>query len=162
MHVIHVTTKASNLNLLCHLKAFKQCDLLPTVSGSTCTMMIDTAMKFLGKGHGKDKSESSPSETIQLMDHLSRFVSTSHQLIVDLKLRLIDQLVQKDVDEDSLVMETVRAKLLHIIKETLIQCCKVAPGQSKARAKLSNQYHHLKEKFHFTQEVSALSHSRSL
>ena len=124
--------------------------------------MIDTAMKFLGKGHGKDKSESSPSETIQLMDHLSRFVSTSHQLIVDLKLRLIDQLVQKDVDEDSLVMETVRAKLLHIIKETLIQCCKVAPGQSKARAKLSNQYHHLKEKFHFTQEVSALSHSRSL
>ena len=91
-----------------------------------------------------------------------RFVSTSHQLIVDLKLRLIDQLVQKDIDEDSLDMDTVRAKLLQIMKETLIQCCKVAPGQSKARAKLSKQYHHLKERFHFTQEVSALSYSRSM
>lgn len=113
-------------------------------------MMMDTAMKFLGKGQGKDKVDSRPTETIELMDHLSRFVSPSHQLIVDLKLRLIDQVVVQKQPEDE---EKVRGKLLHTMKETLIQCCKVAPGQSKARAKLSKQYHHLKEKYNFTQEV---------
>ena len=118
---------------------------------------MDTAMKFLGKGQGKDKVDSSPTETIELMDHLSRFVSPSHQLIVDLKLRLMDQLVQKQQAEHEFEdKEKVREKLLHIMKEILIQCCKVAPGQSKARAKLSKQYHHLKEKFKFNQEVKII------
>ena len=50
------------------------------VPGSNCSMMIDTAMKFLGKGQGKSESDSTPAETIQLAKHLSRFVTPSHQV----------------------------------------------------------------------------------
>ena len=130
-------------------------------------MMMDTAMKFLGKGQGKDHAESNPSETIQLMNHLSKFVATSHQLMVDLKMRLIHQMIasnsQLQKEENECLDESIiRAKLLAIMKETLIQCCQVAPGQSKARAKLSRQYHQLKEKFSFSPEVKALSYCDNL
>jgi len=126
------------------------------VPGSTCSMMIDTAMKFLGKGQGKSESDSTPAETIQLAKHLSRFVTPSHQLMVDLKLRLVEQCLssgyQDSQDEEG---QKVRSKLLQYMSETMIQCCQVAPGQSKARAKLSNQYHQLKAKFGFKAEECA-------
>ena len=76
--------------------------------------------------------------------------------MVDLKLRLMEQCLssgyQDRQDEEG---QKVRSKLLQYMSETMIQCYQVAPGQSKARAKLSKQYHHLKEKFQFTQEVLA-------
>ena len=80
---------------------------------------------------------------------------TSNQLMVDLKLRLVEQCLssgyQDSQDEEG---QKVRSKLLQYMSETMIQCCQVAPGQSKARAKLSNQYHQLKAKFGFKAEVS--------
>ena len=79
----------------------------------------------------------------------------SNQLMVDLKLRLVEQCLssgyQDSQDEEG---QKVRSKLLQYMSETMIQCCQVAPGQSKARAKLSNQYHQLKAKFGFKAEVS--------
>ena len=83
--------------------------------------------------------------------------------MVDLKLRLVEQCLssgyQDSQDEEG---QKVRSKLLQYMSETMIQCCQVAPGQSKARAKLSNQYHQLKAKFGFKAEVSRNKDSLNL
>ena len=53
-------------------------------------MMLDTAMKFLGQGQGQT---SDPSQTLEIMEHLRRFLSPSHHLMAELKERFVQQIL---------------------------------------------------------------------
>ena len=121
------------------------------ISGESAQMMLDTAMKFLGRGQGKVTADSDPTQTLELMNHLSRFVAQSHQVMVDLKLRLISQVIAQISNNGT--SEIVREKLLGAMKDIFIQTCLICPTQSRVKARLSQQYYQLKTGISLSEEV---------
>ncbi len=96
-------------------------------------MMLDTAMKFIG-------TTSNPEDTLEVMANLARFLPMTNHLMVDLKLRLIDQVL---ADPDK--RQEHEAKAIEFCHELLDLARIVAPGCSKLRGVLSLKFHQLAE-----------------
>ena len=60
-------------------------------------MILDTVMKFVGTGGGSvEKESSTPSQTLEIMAHVKRFLSPTHQILYELKMRYLSQ-IEKQV-----------------------------------------------------------------
>ena len=56
-------------------------------------MEVDTVLKYIGMVKGSDnRDSSSPSETLETMVHMERYLAPTHQILVELKLRFISQI----------------------------------------------------------------------
>lgn len=87
-------------------------------------MMQDTAMNSV---NGKVLH---PSETLDIMTNLERFLPASNHIIIDLKLKLIDQVL-----EDPTFREEYEATAVNYCIEMLNLARNIAPGTSKLRGK---------------------------
>ena len=101
-------------------------------------MMLDTSMKFIGKGSGKTTS---CSETEDILNHLDRFLKPSHHLIQDLKLRFLGQATRTLKNDDTASIELAKKYCQDLLKITNT----INPGQSKLQGQLSNSYHLLED-----------------
>ena len=101
-------------------------------------MILDTSMKFIGRGSKKTRT---CAETEDILNYLQRFLKPSHYLNQDLKLQFLGQTTKTLKNED--VKGVALAKkycqdLLNISKT-------MNPGQSKLQGQLSNSYHLLED-----------------
>ena len=101
-------------------------------------MMLDTSMKFIGKGSGKTTS---CSETKDILSHLDRFLKPSHHLIQDLKLRFLGQATKTLKNDDTASIQLAKKYSQDLLKITKT----INPGQSKLQGQLSNSYHLLED-----------------
>ena len=62
-------------------------------------MMVDTAMKFLGKGSGQT---SNCDDTLEVLGHIQRFLCQTHYLVQDLKMRYIKQALELDGGDEKI------------------------------------------------------------
>ena len=94
------------------------------ISCDMAKMMQDTAMNSV---NGKVLH---PSETLDIMTNLERFLPASNHIIIDLKLKLIDQVL-----EDPTFREEYEATAINYCIEMLNLARNIAPGTSKLRGK---------------------------
>ena len=56
-------------------------------------MQLDTVLKFVGQGDDSGDTDSlSPLKTLETMSQMGRFLASTHQILIDLKLRFISQI----------------------------------------------------------------------
>ncbi|XP_059085622.1 SET domain-containing protein SmydA-8-like isoform X2 [Tigriopus californicus] len=107
-------------------------------------MMLDTAMKFVGKGSGNTQVSG---DTFDVIQHLGRFLRPTHNLIVDLKLRFLNQLLMEvEHDLESRDTAETQEKLAHSLGfglDLLNMAVIVNPGKSRLRGIISDLYHKL-------------------
>ena len=89
--------------------------------------MLDTSIKFLGGNSGSTKT---CQETLEITSHLQRFLLPTHQLLMDLKSRFVEQLLDADADSAEL-LEKGTELCTDLAKIAML----VAPGKSKLRGK---------------------------
>lgn len=97
-------------------------------------MMLDTAMKFIGKGSGNTTVSH---DTFDVIQHLEKFLKPTHNLIIDLKLRFLNQLLMEvERDQESRSSVEVQEKLAHSLRfglDLLNMAVIVNPGKSRLR-----------------------------
>ena len=109
-------------------------------------MMIETAMRFAGQEC--DAGGNRAQHILDLIKNLERFVSPSHQLIVNLKLSLIEEVTSQDENDasvpdadaandvsDSNVKNDNLEKAFSACQELIAVCQLIAPGQSRLKGK---------------------------
>ena len=105
------------------------------ISSDMAQMTLDTVLKFIGEGSGRSAN---PAETVEVMANLVRFLPETNHLMVDLKLRFIDQVLANQderKDHEPLALKYCQ-ELLELARD-------VAPGHSKIRGVLSLRFHQL-------------------
>lgn len=105
-------------------------------------MIQDTAMKFVGQGAGSSLSSTGPQSTLETIHHLtSRFLMPSHQLIVELKMRFLQQMEEyhNDPGEAADQRAGLEEKAAQFIADLLVLATIVTPGQTKLRGILINR-----------------------
>lgn len=100
---------------------------------------LDTATKFMWKDYSESEPEKG-SGTLEIIENLQRFLAPTNQLIVGLKLKLVDQ-VLADSSERCLLETTA----IQFCRQLLDLARLIAPGHSKLRGVLSKKYHQLTE-----------------
>ena len=84
--------------------------------------MQDTAMNSIS---GKAEN---PKDAIEILNNLERFLPQSNHIMVDLKLRIIDQVI-----EDQSLREPFEDIAINFCFELLNMARNIAPGMSKLR-----------------------------
>ena len=102
-------------------------------------MMIETAMRFAGQEC--DAGGNRAQHILDLIKNLERFVSPSHQLIVNLKMSLTQEVTSFSVDvSDSDVKndasDDVSEKAFSACQDLIVLCQLIAPGQSRLRGEM--------------------------
>jgi hypothetical protein len=108
------------------LESDLECNLCKQIiTSQMAQMMVGTAMKFTSDGHGQSNK---PQDALDAMTNLERFVPVSNHIIVDLKIRLIDQVIEDDTERPAFEETAINFcfELLHLART-------VAPGHSKLR-----------------------------
>ena len=80
-------------------------------------------------------------DTLDTLTNLGRFLPESNHVMVDLKLKLIDQVIENDSLRDQF-----EDKASEFCFQLLQTARVIAPGKSKLRGILSMKYHQLTEK----------------
>ena len=101
----------------------KYCNLCQNViSCDTAKMMQDTAMNLI---NGKAEN---PKDAIEILNNLERFLPQGNHIMVDLKLRIIDQVI-----EDQSLRGPFEDIAINFCFELLNMARNIAPGTSKLR-----------------------------
>jgi len=112
------------------------CNLCQNViSCDTAKMMQDTAMNLI---NGKAEN---PKDSIEILNNLERFLPQGNHIMVDLKLRIIDQVI-----EDQSLRGPFEDIAINFCFELLNMARNIAPGTSKLRGVLSMKFHQLTER----------------
>lgn len=131
------------IDLNCDLKCESCSTIVPAERGK---MMLDTAMKFIGKGSGNTTVSH---DTFDVIQHLEKFLKPTHNLIIDLKLRFLNQLLMEvERDQESRSSVEVQEKLAHSLRfglDLLNMAVIVNPGKSRLRGVFSDLYHKLEK-----------------
>ena len=93
-----------------------------TISCDMAKMMQDTAMNSI---NGK---ACHPNETLEIMKNLERFLPKTNHIMIDLKLKLIDQVI-----EDESLRKEFEEIAINFCFELLNMARNIAPGTSKLR-----------------------------
>jgi hypothetical protein len=108
------------------LKSDMECNLCKQIIPSQmATMMMDTAMNCTSEHQGRMNK---PQDILDAMTNLKRFLPISNHIIVDLKIRLIDQVIEDDTE-----MAAFDETAIHFCIGLLQLARVVAPGHSKLR-----------------------------
>ena len=101
-------------------------------------MILDTSMKFIGRG---SKKTTSCTETEDILKYLDRFLRPSHYLIQDLKLQFLGQVTKTLKNNDVTGVSQAKKYCKDLLKISMA----INPGQSKLQGQLSNSYHLLED-----------------
>ena len=107
-----------------------------TISSDMAKMMLETSMNSISGENTGDAQD-----TLDTLTNLGRFLPESNHVMVDLKLKLIDQVIENDSLRDQF-----EDKAIEFCFQLLQTARVIAPGKSKLRGILSMKYHQLTEK----------------
>lgn len=124
------------------LESDLKCNLCQQIIGcDLAKIMQETAMNSANQQNAESSDEKIAQDIMETFNNLQRFLPQSNHVMVDLKLRLIDQVIAN---------EALRKEFEDIAIDFCFQLLKlarlIAPGRSKLRGVLSMKYHHLIEK----------------
>lgn len=134
---------ANPIDPLCSESDLKCDSCQQIISSDLAKMMQDTAMNST---HQQEENAESSCEKVaqnivETYDNLQRFLPQSNHIMVDLKVRLIDLVLEN---------ETLRSHFEDMAIQFCFQLLQlarlIAPGKSKLRGVLSMKYHQLTEK----------------
>lgn len=113
-----------------------QCDKCENILSCDMAKIIqETAMNSL------KESETCAEKTLGTLTNLERFLPQSNHIMVDLKMKLIDQVIAEDAHRKEFEDTAIQFCL------QLLQLARlIAPGSSKLRGVLSMKFHQLTEK----------------
>jgi hypothetical protein len=98
-------------------------------------MMLETAMRFAGH---ESACETDRAENIlSIVKNLQRFVAPNHQLIANLKLKLLEEITSDKFEESA--KPEILEKGFSACKDLMLICKAIAPGQSRLLGKLKKE-----------------------